>query len=294
MRSLKTREAAAVLNISTNTLRTWERKFGFPKPLRSPGRHRTYTYAEIVALRDALRRGLSVPSAISAVREGLGADMDALVNALDCFNLDAADRAMEASLALRSLERSVDEVLLPALDDIRRREGAASAIWSIAHQWGIDWLRRARRLIPPSDSELAILIGDASLGPGGSAGPSLHALALFCQRGGVEVFILPVVALERLEEAVHVIEPVCLVVAGRQASDDQVARWTYAVRRHAGSVPVALYLRPTKPAASEREPIVLSAPALDAQREVLELVAAGRRAKQGGSDEEANGLAHTR
>src|SRR2546423_7496100 len=107
MRSLKTREAASLLNVSPNTLRTWERKFGFPRPLRSPGRHRAYTHAEIVALRDALRRGLSVPSAISVVRDGLGADTDALVNALDSFNLEAADRAMEASLSLRSLERSV-------------------------------------------------------------------------------------------------------------------------------------------------------------------------------------------
>ena len=60
MRSLKTREAADLLSVSPNTLRTWERKFGFPKPLRSPGRHRAYNYGEIVALRDALKRGLSV------------------------------------------------------------------------------------------------------------------------------------------------------------------------------------------------------------------------------------------
>jgi DNA-binding transcriptional MerR regulator len=68
MRSLKTREAADLLNVSPNTLRAWERKFGYPKPLRSAGRYRIYTHAEIIALREALRRGLSVASAISVVR----------------------------------------------------------------------------------------------------------------------------------------------------------------------------------------------------------------------------------
>ncbi|MBV9000834.1 MAG: MerR family DNA-binding transcriptional regulator, partial [Solirubrobacterales bacterium] len=35
MRYLKTSEAAALLNVSPNTLRAWERRFGFPKPQRS-------------------------------------------------------------------------------------------------------------------------------------------------------------------------------------------------------------------------------------------------------------------
>ena len=53
MRFLKTSEAAALLNVSPNTLRAWERRFGYPKPQRSPGRHRLYTYGEIASLRDA-------------------------------------------------------------------------------------------------------------------------------------------------------------------------------------------------------------------------------------------------
>ena len=108
----------------------WERKFGFPRPMRSSGQHRLYAYAEIVALRDALRSGLSVSSAISTVREGLGADMTTLVQALAGFERHSVDDAMEASLALRSIERSVDEVLLPALDDIRQRHGPTSAKWA--------------------------------------------------------------------------------------------------------------------------------------------------------------------
>ena len=54
MRYLKTSEAAALLNVSPNTLRAWERRFGFPKPQRSPGKHRLFTYGEVAALKDAV------------------------------------------------------------------------------------------------------------------------------------------------------------------------------------------------------------------------------------------------
>src|SRR3954465_684051 len=82
MRTLKTSEAAAVLNVSPNTLRAWERRFGYPKPQRSPGRHRLYTHGEGAALRDALQEGLSISSAVSRAREALSADTSILVGAL--------------------------------------------------------------------------------------------------------------------------------------------------------------------------------------------------------------------
>ena len=72
VRTLKTSEAAAVLNVSPNTLRAWERRFGYPKPQRTAGKHRLYTHGEVAALRDALQEGLSISSAISRARESLG------------------------------------------------------------------------------------------------------------------------------------------------------------------------------------------------------------------------------
>ncbi len=53
MRTLKTSEAALLLNVSPNTLRAWERRFGYPKPQRSAGRHRMYTHGEVSAHEDA-------------------------------------------------------------------------------------------------------------------------------------------------------------------------------------------------------------------------------------------------
>ena len=125
VRTLKTSEAAALLNVSPNTLRAWERRFGYPQPQRSPGKHRLYTHGEVAALRDALQEGLSISSAVSRAREALSADTNVLVGALHSFELERADGAMEAALALRSVERSVQEVLLPSL---RRARRAATAM----------------------------------------------------------------------------------------------------------------------------------------------------------------------
>ena len=149
LRTLKTSEAAAVLNVSPNTLRAWERRFGYPKPQRSPGKHRLYTHGEVAALRDALQEGLSISSAVSRAREALSADTSVLVGALSSYELDRADGAMEAALALRSLERSVEEVLLPSLHEIGEKHGCDSAPWAFAAQWANDWLVRAQRLAPP-------------------------------------------------------------------------------------------------------------------------------------------------
>src|SRR5438105_12212126 len=132
MRYLKTSEAAALSNVRPHTLRAWERRFGFPKPQRSPGKHRLFTHGEVAALRDALQEGLSISSAVSRAREGLAADSNSLVGALVSYEGERADTAIEAALALRSVERSVQEVLLPTLDEIVRRHTAESAPWAFA------------------------------------------------------------------------------------------------------------------------------------------------------------------
>lgn len=243
MRFLKTSEAATLLNVSPNTLRAWERRFGYPKPQRSPGKHRLYTHGEIAALRDALQEGLSISSAISRAREGLSADGDTLMGALGSFDRDRADSSMEAVLALRSLERSVEEILLPSLEELVRRHGTDSAKWAFAARWGCDWLRRAQRLAPPPVRQVAVLLGDASGDELDLDNAYTRALELFCVRSGAKTLSLSVQGAGDLGDVVSQLKPHATVVCGSYSRDDEVARWAYAVRTAAGAVPVALYRR---------------------------------------------------
>ncbi len=52
---IRTNAAAAMLGVSPNTLRSWERRFGFPEPRRTAGGHRQFDLAQIEALRTGLR-----------------------------------------------------------------------------------------------------------------------------------------------------------------------------------------------------------------------------------------------
>jgi DNA-binding transcriptional MerR regulator len=273
MRYLKTSEAAALLNVSPNTLRAWERRFDFPKPQRSPGKHRLFTHGEIAALRDALQEGLSISSAVSRAREGLAADANSLIGALVSYERERADSAIEAALALRSVERSVEEVLLPTLEEIMRRYGVESASWAFAAHWGADWLRRALRLAPPPVRPFAILVGDATRDELDRDSPYVRALELFCARAGVNVLSLSARGVAGIGDAVTIQRPDMVVLAGSHLDDDTVARWAYAVRLAAGALPMAVYRR-----GGERSRVRttgarnLPAGARAAQRRILELI----------------------
>jgi MerR family transcriptional regulator, light-induced transcriptional regulator len=272
MRYLKTSEAATLLNVSPNTLRAWERRFGFPKPQRSPGRHRLYTHGEVAALRDALQEGLSISSAVSRAREGLAADTNSLVGALVSFERERADGAIEAALALRSVDRSVEEVLLPSLDEIARRHTVESAAWAFAAHWGADWLRRATRLAPPPVRPISIVIGDASRDELDPDAPHIRALELFCVRAGIRVLSLSARGVAGIGDAVSAHRPNLVVVAGGYLDDDAVARWAYAIRLAVGTLPVVVYRRGSQRVRTRATgSAVLPAAAGEAQRRVLEL-----------------------
>ncbi len=200
----------------------------------------------MAALRDALQDGLSISSAVSVAREGLSSDTHALTGALASFEADRADTTMEAALALRSVERSVEEVLLPALDEVWHRHGAESAPWAFAARWGGEWLRRAQRFTPPPIRQAAILIGDASRDELDVDAPYIRALELLAARAGARVVGLSVRGTTSIAEPLQRLLPDAVVLAGGHASDDEVARWAYAVRAAAGPLPVALYRRGSK------------------------------------------------
>src|SRR5918992_1237493 len=122
---IRTNAAAELLGVSPNTLRSWERRFSYPKPRRTQGGHRQYDLAELESLRRALLETHNISSAIELARQrGEGPSSPSrLGDAWDHFDETLADRVMEESLAVRSVERSVEEVLLPALELASERDG---------------------------------------------------------------------------------------------------------------------------------------------------------------------------
>lgn len=276
MRTLKMHDAAALLNVSPSTLRNWERRFGYPVPMRTPGGHRHYAHAEIAALRDALEEGLSISSAVGRVREALtGTGPEGLTRALLDLDFDAADAAMEGALALRALEPAVQDVLLASLEEVSARVGVDSAQSALAAGWATGWLGRARRLCPPPWGAGTILIGDASGDRRPDAAP-VRALELFALRAGANTTTLPVSALEGAGAVALRVAPDVVAIAGATAEDDQVGRWTYAVQRALGHRPVAVYRRHVSAAVAPGGPTVLADEPLEASRQLMDLLAARR------------------
>src|SRR3712207_6234951 len=152
MSAIRTNAAAAMLGVSPNTLRSWERRFGFPAPRRSQGGHRQFELAEIESLRQALEETHNVSSAISIARErGSGPSSHVrLRSLLQRFDESAADRLLEESIAVRSVERTVEEILLPALGGRGGGRERTGPEYGFAWRWATGWLAAQMRAAPPA------------------------------------------------------------------------------------------------------------------------------------------------
>jgi len=234
LRTLRTSEAADYLNVSPSTLRSWERRFGFPRPLRSPGQHRIYTMAELDALRDALAGGLGVSSAVSAARDAIASGGRTLGPSLVGYRATEADRAMERAIAVGTLEQAVTGLLLPVIQEIARRDGTTSTTWAFAARWAEDWLGRVRRLTPNERILGAVVIADCSRDEFDVDAVHARALELFCQRGGLFALTVPVWADRCLADLLRATEPDAVVFCGRWAAAKHEARWAHAVHGTGG------------------------------------------------------------
>ena len=99
MSGIRTNAAAELLGVSPNTLRSWERRFGYPKPRRTSGGHRQYDLTELEALRRALLETHNISSAIEVARQrGEGPTSAArLVEAFDRYDETLADSQRTAT-----------------------------------------------------------------------------------------------------------------------------------------------------------------------------------------------------
>lgn len=231
MSGIRTNAAAVMLGVSPNTLRSWERRFGYPSPGRTSGGHRQYDLSEIESLKQAFEETQNVSSAISLARQrGAGPpSSNRLGVALARFDEEKANLLLEESLALRSLERTVQEVLLPAVAE-RGEDEAGAAEYEFAWRYATGWLSALRRVTPPATRDEGVLIFDASV-PCDLAALQVQALELMLRRAGLRTLVLTAgIEPARLGRALRVLRPSALVLGGAHASLDAIGRLVYAVR----------------------------------------------------------------
>jgi MerR family transcriptional regulator, light-induced transcriptional regulator len=266
--AIRTNAAAALLGVSPNTLRSWESRFGYPTPRRTSGGHRQFDLNEIEALRQALSETHDISSAISVVRErGEGPSTPARLSAaFAAFSQEKADRLMEESMAVRSVERTVETVLLAAVesmaagaDQIARddstslgdrgeaHDGGRAGSWvggpeyCFAWRYATGWLAAAQRVAPPSTHREGVLIFDASR-PMDVDALYVQALELFVRRVGLRVLTLPVeLDSTRVGNALRALDPSAMVLCGRGASLDTMGRLVYAARQSVAGLDVLDY-----------------------------------------------------
>jgi MerR family transcriptional regulator, light-induced transcriptional regulator len=231
MSGIRTNAAAVMLGVSPNTLRSWERRFGYPSPARTSGGHRQYELHEIEALKQAFEETHNVSSAIALARQrGAGPPSSSRLGAaLSRFDEEKAALLLEESLALRSLERTIQEVLLPAVAERAQDEGGA-AEHEFAWRFATGWISALRRVAPPATRVEAVLIFDSSV-PCEPEALEVQALELMLRRVGLRTLVLTAgVDPTRLGRALRALRPGALVLGGRRASLDAIGRLVYAVR----------------------------------------------------------------
>jgi MerR family transcriptional regulator, light-induced transcriptional regulator len=231
MPGIRTNAAAEVLGVSPNTLRSWERRYGFPVPKRTPGNHRNYELVELQTLRDALAETGNISSAIelSRQRQAAPAGGSGLRAALEAFDEDAANRAVEESLAVRPLERTVEEMLLPAVDELAG-EPDGEAELEFAARWATGWLHGARRLASTASRPAGILLLDASRGDGAEQ-VHVQALDLALRRAGFRVLMLSdELGEERMERALRALDPTAIVLCGPGADTPSAVQLVRRIR----------------------------------------------------------------
>ena len=236
---MRTNAAAVMLGVSPNTLRSWERRYAFPRPGRSPGGHRQYALNEIESLRAALAETHNVSSAVSLARQrGEGPSSGSrLAAAFASFDEDKANTLLEESLALRSVERTIEEVLLEGIA-ANADHAPGTPEYEFGWRYATGWLSALKRLSPPATRRGRVLVLDAS--------PPLELDALYAQslelmlrRAGARTLLLSsAISPNRMARVLPALDPKAVVLAGRGMSLDALGRLVYAVRFVAPQAPI--------------------------------------------------------
>ncbi len=131
---LPIRTVCALTGVSPITLRAWERRYGWIRPLRTPKGHRLYTHQHVELIRRALalvERGVPIgqvgrlieaeaqprPRAEGAWREYL----EGMASAIARFDERELDRLYDQALSFHPIQHITRHVLMPLLAEVGER-----------------------------------------------------------------------------------------------------------------------------------------------------------------------------
>ena len=223
---LKVAEVSALIGVPVPTIRSWEKRYGWPSPARTRGNHRRYGLSEVEqlqALRDEISKGRSAQRAVILLRQIARRRSDdyveEIVRAAVAMNKDGVMRALAVAEGAMSVEEAVEGVVLPALREIGRlwEQGRCNVAGEhIATGYIKQWLGSlVERHRSPSPKGAILLC----TGPADYHSLALEAFSLLLMHRSWDPIVLGALTpVASLVEATRTLEPQAVVVASHMAA----------------------------------------------------------------------------
>jgi DNA-binding transcriptional MerR regulator/methylmalonyl-CoA mutase cobalamin-binding subunit len=242
----------AMTGIPASTLRSWERRYGWPRPARTRSDQRLYSDHDVAVIRFLAQRrteGMSIAQATGLLGATSAVDerdpdriLAQLVDALRAFQEAAAEAAFAAGERLLGLEGAVREFVPRAIESTASPEANEAAGGNgggppiAAEHFASNFLRRqALRLLDglPAASGRPVLVG---CGPDEQHELAALLLTLLLRvRGHRVVYLGARLPGAALEHAVAMLEPSGVAISITMAESlEQAVAWTRATRSRPG------------------------------------------------------------
>lgn len=236
-RTYRIAEVAAMLGLPIPTIRSWERRYGFPRTPRTRGGHRRYSEREVRELRDvrdAIALGHPAREAVELVRGRSRRrvvrppELKRFLRAIVSYDSAAGRDALRAAAERLGIEVAIRDVALAAMREIGARWEAARcdvAEEHLATDVVRTWLGLLRATAPPPHRGPIVL----ACAPRDSHTIGLEAFATILARSGWDTRILGAsTPVEALVSAVRATGALAGVVtaqrrAGRRAAVEALA-----------------------------------------------------------------------
>jgi DNA-binding transcriptional MerR regulator len=151
---------ARTLDIPVPTIRSWERRYGFPTPSRTGGRHRRYTVREIEQLRDLrdlITRGHSAREAVARLSVAPSPDggrelLQTVIDSAMRLDSEGIRSALDRSADRLGVEVAIRDVVFLAMREIgtRWKTGTCDVEQEhLATESVRAWLARQVAMAPP-------------------------------------------------------------------------------------------------------------------------------------------------